>query len=125
MRKATNDFSPANKIGEGYSGLFRVICTVFCSNSSNVFYFELSLYLILFYQGKLEDGRVVAVKVLPAISRQGVREFTTKLTEISSIVHENLITLVGWCAEGSHRILIYNYLENSSLAHTLLGDMLF
>lgn len=76
-------------------------------------------------QGVLKDGTLVAVKVLSATSRQGIREFLTELTAISDIKHENLVTLIGCCAEGSHRILIYNYLENNSLAQTLLGDTLF
>ncbi|XP_024318023.1 cold-responsive protein kinase 1 isoform X2 [Brachypodium distachyon] len=97
LRKATHDFSEANKIGEGgFGSVFR---------------------------GRLKDGTIVAVKVLSATSKQGIREFFTELTAISDIVHENLITLVGCCAEGSHRILVYNYLENNSLAHTLLGDI--
>ncbi|XP_006659207.1 cold-responsive protein kinase 1-like [Oryza brachyantha] len=96
LRKATHDFSGANKIGEGgFGSVFR---------------------------GRLRDGTIVAVKVLSATSRQGVREFINELTAISDIMHENLITLIGCCAEGSHRILVYNYLENNSLQHTLLGS---
>jgi serine/threonine protein kinase len=96
LRKATHDFSGANKIGEGgFGSVFR---------------------------GVLRDGTTVAVKVLSATSRQGVREFLTELTAISDIKHENLVTLIGCCAEGSHRILVYNYLENNSLAQTLLGS---
>ncbi|EES12875.1 hypothetical protein BDA96_06G239200 [Sorghum bicolor] len=96
LRKATQDFSGANKIGEGgFGSVFR---------------------------GVLKDGTVVAVKVLSATSRQGIREFLTELTAISDIKHENLVTLIGCCAEGSHRILVYNYLENNSLAQTLLGS---
>ncbi|KAE8785441.1 putative LRR receptor-like serine/threonine-protein kinase [Hordeum vulgare] len=72
----------------------------------------------------LKDGTLVAVKVLSATSRQGVREFLTELTAISDIKHENLVTLVGCCAEGSHRILVYNYLEKNSLSQTLLGNAL-
>lgn len=88
----------------------------------SVYCFELCcLKSILSDQGRLKDGTIVAVKVLSVNSRQGVREFVTELTAISNIVHENLVTLVGCCAEGSHRILVYNYLENNSLAHTLLG----
>jgi len=95
LRKATQDFSGGNKIGEGgFGSVFR---------------------------GVLKDGTVVAVKVLSATSRQGIREFLTELTAISDIKHENLVTLIGCCAEGSHRILVYNYLENNSLAQTLLG----
>lgn len=73
----------------------------------------------------LKDGTVVAAKVLSTTSRQGIREFLTELTAISDIKHENLVTLIGCCAEGSHRILVYNYLQNNSLAQTLLGDKLF
>ncbi|KAK1685175.1 hypothetical protein QYE76_046023 [Lolium multiflorum] len=71
----------------------------------------------------LRDGTFVAVKVLSANSRQGVEEFLTELNAIADIKHENLVTLVGCCAEGSHRILVYNYLENNSLQQTLLGSM--
>ncbi|SPT19989.1 unnamed protein product [Triticum aestivum] len=96
LRKATQDFSGANKIGEGgFGSVFR---------------------------GMLKDGTLIAVKVLSATSRQGVREFLTELTAISDIKHENLVTLVGCCAEGSHRILVYNYLEKNSLSQTLLGS---
>ncbi|KAL5214836.1 hypothetical protein ABZP36_003988 [Zizania latifolia] len=95
LRRATHDFSGANKIGEGGFGPV--------------------------FRGILRDGTPIAVKVLSATSRQGVREFLTELTAISDIKHENLVTLVGCCAEGSHRILVYNYLENNSLAQTLLG----
>ncbi|CAM0902852.1 unnamed protein product [Alopecurus aequalis] len=96
LRKATHDFSGANKIGEGGFGSV--------------------------YRGMLKDGTLVAVKVLSATSRQGVREFLTELTAISDIKHENLVTLIGCCAEGSHRILVYNYLEKNSLSQTLLGS---
>ncbi|CAO2187364.1 unnamed protein product [Urochloa humidicola] len=96
LRKAAHGFSGANKIGEGgFGSVFR---------------------------GRLKDGTIVAVKVLSANSRQGPQEFVTELTAISDIMHENLITLIGCCAEGSHRILVYNYLENNSLACTLLGS---
>ncbi|XP_021308594.1 putative disease resistance protein RGA3 isoform X4 [Sorghum bicolor] len=71
--------------------------------------------------GRLKDGMAVAVKLLHD-SKQGRREFLAELTAISGIVHENLITLVGCCCERSHRILVYNYLENKSLADKLLGS---
>jgi hypothetical protein len=64
------------------------------------------------------------VKVLSANSRQGIREFINELAAISDIRHDNLIKLTGCCDEGSHRILVYNYLENNSLAHTLLGNII-
>lgn len=72
-------------------------------------------------QGLLKDGKVAAIKVLSAESRQGVKEFMTEIDVISGIEHENLVKLYGCCVEDNHRILVYNYLENNSLAQTLLG----
>ena len=70
----------------------------------------------------LKDGTIVAVKVLGAESRQGVREFITEITIISNIQHENLVKLHGCCVEGDHRILVYGYLKYGSLDKTLLGN---
>ncbi|KAG9133255.1 hypothetical protein Leryth_020748 [Lithospermum erythrorhizon] len=95
LRVATEDFSPLNKIGEGGFGSV--------------------------YKGKLKNGKIAAIKVLSAKSRQGVREFLTEIRVISDIEHENLVKLYGCCVEKDQRILVYNYLENNSLAHTLLG----
>lgn len=95
LRNATADFSHVNKVGEGGFGSV--------------------------YKGTLKDGTVVAIKVLSSESRQGVREFLTELTVISHTVHENLVKLYGCCVEGNQRIIVYNYLENNSLAQTLLG----
>ncbi|XWS10931.1 hypothetical protein CRYUN_Cryun38cG0040800 [Craigia yunnanensis] len=54
------------------------------------------------------------------VYKQGVREFLTELNVIADIEHENLVKLCGCCVEGNHRILVYGYLENNSLAQTLL-----
>uniref|UniRef100_A0A2P2IUA3 Uncharacterized protein MANES_15G092500 n=1 Tax=Rhizophora mucronata TaxID=61149 RepID=A0A2P2IUA3_RHIMU len=95
LRLATNNFSPDNKIGEGGFGSV--------------------------YKGRLKDDTVVAIKVLSAHSSQGVREFLNEIKTIAVIEHDNLVKLYGCCTEGNHRILVYGYLENNSLAHTLLG----
>ncbi|KAK4771496.1 hypothetical protein SAY87_032028 [Trapa incisa] len=95
LRNATDDFSDSYKIGEGGFGPV--------------------------YTAHLKGGKLGAVKVLSATSSQGVDEFLTEIKVISEIEHENLVTLYGCCVENDHRILVYNYLENNSLAHTLLG----
>ena len=64
----------------------------------------------------------MALKVLSVESSQGVREFLTEINTISAIQHENLVSLYGCCVEGGHRIVVYGYLENNSLAQTLLGS---
>ena len=78
-------------------------------------------FAYLLFQGTLKDGTAVAVKVLSLQSRQGAKEFLSELLAISDVSHENLVKLYGCCVEGSHKILVYNYLENNSLAQTLLG----
>lgn len=75
----------------------------------------------MFDQGTLKNGTLAAIKVLSAESRQGSREFLTEIEVIANIEHDNLVKLYGCCAEGNHRILVYGYLENNSLAQTLLG----
>lgn len=73
-------------------------------------------------QARLKGGKHAAVKVLSATSRQGAGEFLTEIKVISEVEHENLVKLYGCCVEEGHRILVYNYLENTSLADTLLGS---
>ncbi|KAL7186865.1 hypothetical protein ACSBR2_028554 [Camellia fascicularis] len=72
-------------------------------------------------QGRLKNGNIAAIKVLSPESRQGLKEFLTEIKVIADIEHENLVKLYGCCVEGDHRILVYNYLENNSLAQTLIG----
>ncbi|KAI0498926.1 hypothetical protein KFK09_019824 [Dendrobium nobile] len=95
LRAATGDFKRGNRIGEGGFGSV--------------------------YKGTLRNGTIVAIKVLSKESAQGAREFLTEITAISDIIHENLVQLYGCCIEGNHKILVYRYLENNSLAQTLLG----
>ncbi|THU63877.1 hypothetical protein C4D60_Mb01t20480 [Musa balbisiana] len=96
LKSATDNFHPSNKIGRGGFGIV--------------------------YKGILRNGVIVAVKVLSADSRQGVREFLTEIDVITNIKHSNLVELIGCCVEGSNRILVYEYLENGSLDRALLGS---
>lgn len=73
-------------------------------------------------QGVLRDGTQVAVKSLSAESKQGSKEFLTEIDMILRVRHPNLVELIGCCVEGNYRILVYEYLENNSLATSLLGN---
>ncbi|GAV64685.1 Pkinase domain-containing protein [Cephalotus follicularis] len=75
------------------------------------------------YKGRLQDGTVVAVKVLSVEleSMRGEREFISELAALSDIKHENLVTLRGCCVDGANRYLVYDYMENNSLAVSFLG----
>ena len=72
-------------------------------------------------QGILADGTVIAVKQLSARSKQGNREFVTEIGMISALQHPYLVKLYGCCIEGNQLLLIYEYLENNSLARALFG----
>lgn len=61
------------------------------------------------------------MKTLSAESRQGLREFLTEIETISDIRHPNLVELIGYCLDGTNRILVYEYLENKSLDRALFG----
>ncbi|XP_051140825.1 cold-responsive protein kinase 1-like [Andrographis paniculata] len=74
------------------------------------------------FMGKLEDGRTVAVKQLSVEkSQQGEPEFLAEVRMITSIQHKNLVRLLGCCFDGSHRLLVYEYMKNRSLDHIVYG----
>jgi serine/threonine protein kinase len=75
----------------------------------------------IFLQGKLTDGRFVAVKQLSETSHQGKKEFATEIETISRVQHRNLVKLYGCCLEGNKPLLVYEYLENGSLDRALFG----
>ncbi|GMY34038.1 G-type lectin S-receptor-like serine/threonine-protein kinase SD2-5 [Fagus crenata] len=66
------------------------------------------------YQGVLPDGTRLAVKKLEGIG-QGKKEFRAEVTTIGSIHHVHLVKLKGFCAEGSHRLLVYEFMGKQSL----------
>ncbi|XWS19734.1 hypothetical protein CRYUN_Cryun31cG0042400 [Craigia yunnanensis] len=66
------------------------------------------------YKGVLKDGTMVAVKRLENIG-QGIEEFLAEVDTIGNIHHINLVKLIGFCVEKSHRILVYEYMSGGSL----------
>ena len=71
------------------------------------------------YKGVLSDSRVVAIKRLHQVANQGESEFLAEVSIIGRLNHMNLIGMLGYCAEGKHRLLVYEYMENGSLAQNL------
>nr|XP_023874813.1 probable LRR receptor-like serine/threonine-protein kinase At1g07650 [Quercus suber] len=95
IKATTNNFNSANKLGEGGFGSV--------------------------YKGILSDGTPIAVKQLSSKSRQGSREFVNEIGMISGLQHSNLVKLYGCCIEGKQLLLVYEYMENNSLAGALFG----
>ncbi|XP_008243271.1 PREDICTED: LEAF RUST 10 DISEASE-RESISTANCE LOCUS RECEPTOR-LIKE PROTEIN KINASE-like 2.4 isoform X2 [Prunus mume] len=66
------------------------------------------------YKGKSNDGSLVAVKVLNKLKGNG-EEFMNEVAAISRTSHVNIVSLWGFCFEGSKRALIYEFMPNGSL----------
>jgi hypothetical protein len=66
------------------------------------------------YRGVLDEGKVVAVKKLTSVAG-GDEEFWAEMTVIARINHINLVRIWGFCSQGRHKLLVYEYVENESL----------
>ncbi|CAM8992556.1 unnamed protein product [Rhodiola kirilowii] len=66
------------------------------------------------FEGKLSNGTHIAVKVLDGVGHIK-KSFLAEVETIGSVHHFNLVTLIGFCAEKSHRALVYEYMPNGSL----------
>ncbi|CAM6084213.1 unnamed protein product [Calypogeia fissa] len=69
----------------------------------------------LVYKAVLSCGSVVAVKKLLEDGAQGQNEFLAEMRTLGKIKHKNLVALLGYCAYGKERILVYEYMKNGSL----------
>ncbi|KAJ6310665.1 hypothetical protein OIU76_015396 [Salix suchowensis] len=94
---ATRGFAEENVIGEGGYGVV--------------------------YRGVLQDGSVVAVKNLLNNKGQAEKEFKVEVEAIGKVRHKNLVRLIGYCAEGARRMLVYEYVDNGNLEQWLHGDV--
>ncbi|KAI7734121.1 hypothetical protein M8C21_033197, partial [Ambrosia artemisiifolia] len=76
------------------------------------------------YKARLKDNRIAAIKKLKNSGDQGEDEFQAEISTIGRMNHMNLIETWGYCAEGKHRLVVYEYMENGSLASNLWLDKL-
>ena len=76
-----------------------------------------------FIKGSLHQisKRFVAVKKLDKVVEEGEKEFKTKVSVIGQTHHKNLVRLLGYCDEREHRLLVYEYMSDGSLATFLFG----
>ncbi|KAL7124918.1 hypothetical protein ABFS83_14G080700 [Erythranthe nasuta] len=97
LEQATNKFSKENVLGEGGYGVV--------------------------YRGQLINGTHVAVKKLLNNLGQAEKEFRVEVEAIGHVRHKNLVRLLGYCIEGTHRMLVYEYVNNGNLEQWLHGAM--
>ncbi|KAH9717286.1 putative receptor-like protein kinase [Citrus sinensis] len=99
LRKATNEFSTSNMIGQGSFGIV--------------------------YKGIFsENGMVVAVKVINLNQKGGFRSFVAECEALRNIRHRNLIKIITICSSidskgADFKALVYEYMENGSLEEWL------
>ncbi|KAF8011539.1 hypothetical protein BT93_J1981 [Corymbia citriodora subsp. variegata] len=75
------------------------------------------------YLGTLDNGTMVAVKVLSKSSKQGYKEFQAEAQLLMIVHHKNLVSLLGYCGDPKHMALIYEYMANGNLRQHLSGRM--
>ncbi|KAI3683472.1 hypothetical protein L1987_83976 [Smallanthus sonchifolius] len=74
------------------------------------------------YKGVL-GTKIVAVKKLETMVKDGQKEFKTEVNTIARTHHKNLVQLLGYCDDGEQRLLIFEYMSNGTLAFFLFGDV--
>jgi len=98
LREVTNNFSEENIIGKGGFG------TV--------------------YRGELHDGTKIAVKRMQStgfVDQKGLSEFTSEITVLTKVRHKNLVALLGFCLDGSERLLVYECMSQGALSKHLIN----
>ncbi|XP_038714043.1 rust resistance kinase Lr10-like [Tripterygium wilfordii] len=66
------------------------------------------------FKGKLRSGRLVAIKMLGKAKANG-QDFINEVATIGRIHHVNVVSLVGFCSEGTKRALVYDFMPKGSL----------
>ncbi|CAM6028578.1 unnamed protein product [Sphagnum balticum] len=74
------------------------------------------------YYGKLVNGQEIAVKTLSTTSHQTEQEFFNEIELLSMVHHKYLVSLVGYCLDRKHLMLVYEYVSGGDLRKRLHGD---
>ncbi|KAK8940657.1 Cysteine-rich receptor-like protein kinase 10 [Platanthera zijinensis] len=96
LKKATHNFDIQNKLGQGGFGPV--------------------------YKGVL-NGVEIAVKRLSATSSQGLQEMKNEIQFVANLRHKNLVRLLGYCLHREEKLLIYEFLPNTSLDKFLFNPI--
>ncbi|XP_002992136.2 proline-rich receptor-like protein kinase PERK3 [Selaginella moellendorffii] len=102
LEQATDKFNMRNLVGEGSFGQV--------------------------FRGILTNGKVVAIKRMDRFAGQcaeAEKEFRIEVDLLSRMNHPHLVRLFGYCADGSQRLIVYEFMSNGSLESYFAGRCLY
>lgn len=77
------------------------------------------------FQGHVGETAVAVKRLNKQLSTDVEKEFLQEVESIGMIHHVHLVSLLGYCAEGSHQLLVYEFVEKGTLDRALFrGDNL-
>ncbi|VAI00382.1 unnamed protein product [Triticum turgidum subsp. durum] len=76
------------------------------------------------YKGTIRSPQphLIAVKKLINSNEYSEQEFTNEVQSIGQIHHRNLVRMIGYCKEGRHRMLVFEFMPGGSLRSVLIVD---
>ncbi|KAK7362213.1 hypothetical protein VNO77_04319 [Canavalia gladiata] len=106
LKDATRKFNCENLIGRGgFADVYKGYLT-FCTMNA----------------ARSNEGFAIAVKIIRNLGAQGDEAWQNEVTYLSKINHPNVVKLIGFCYEGEHRMLVFEYMTGGSLADHLLKE---
>lgn len=97
LKRGTANFSEEQKLGQGGFGAV--------------------------YKGRLRNGSEVAVKRIDVSSVQGEVAFQNEVSIVGRIASPHIVRLLGFCAQGPRRLLVYEFMGNRNLQETLFDEV--
>ncbi|ONI30737.1 hypothetical protein PRUPE_1G270600 [Prunus persica] len=107
LKAATRKFSSKNLIGQGGFGDVYKGYVSYCNMNS---------------AAKPSEGFPIAIKRLRKTGAQGHEQWENERKFMSKISHPNIVKLIGYCCEGEHRMLVYEYMSGGSLEAQLMTE---
>ncbi|XP_020535311.1 probable serine/threonine-protein kinase PBL10 [Jatropha curcas] len=105
LEEATNDFGPDAVFEEAGFGLAYKGWIDECSLEPS----------------RPDTGMAVAIKMFNQKGCPDRQELLAEIKYMGHLYHPNLVKLIGYCLEGDHRLLVYEFMPNGSLENQLFG----